>query len=619
MTEGSKINLLKILLNEENEQPGTETSEIVSTSTKDFKGGTRIGPQITYGNYMINIDLSDRNIYVYNSNGENIFYGRPVINGVNFMPEAITVDNEGNFYCLAYNSNETLDHRLIYLNNITEPDEDGNYVIKVKKSYALESMFAELDNAGLTGRFWFKLSKCPFDSRFMIIVDGNKYESGKYSTAFVQYHVNFDGENTYNYKLVRLTGQYAHTLGFYVSWTNNENDTVVSAVAASSSTIFHPGTVGNTTIQKIKTNFASGSSYSTSTLMTVTNMVSSSEGLADSCIYTDANTSYFLVQTKNNDKYKTILYKNVWIENPYSNTNTTIYEEIDSSERELTIFTAVNGQLFTGTCLYLDDSQVYDYRLRHILGNDATLFFLGTRSIKAIYFSVMNSYNLYDVNLTGFGALILYNVNGYNGASYFNDSSVTSDSSVLSVATTGLTSGVAFARDLYNKTRVGNVVNSIVQIPYSELNGKIITREDLYSKNKNLLSRDSKEITKNSYEELYINNTDSFKVYDNNIGSTYNQDSSNNIAAGIFNSFNNNYKITKYRINYEDETYVDKPIESITRTENEATIKMYIYLTKKAKNIQIYDDNFTAPFVTIDISNLSTEKIYQIVQKVKVE
>jgi hypothetical protein len=46
---------------------------------------------------------------------------------------------------------------------------------------------------------------------------------------------------------------------------------------------------------------------------------------------------------------------------------------------------------------------------------------------------------------------------------------------------------------------------------------------------------------------------------------------------------------------------------------------MYIYLTKPGKNIELYDNSFTVPFLTIDISSFDIEKIYQVVQKIKVE
>jgi hypothetical protein len=172
---------------------------------------------------------------------------------------------------------------------------------------------------------------------------------------------------------------------------------------------------------------------------------------------------------------------------------------------------------------------------------------------------------------------------------------------------------------LYNITKVGNTLNSITQIPFNLRNDKNINEVKLLSKTAETINNTAQEINKNIYEELYINNINSFKVFDNNIGSTYNQECTLKVVDGVLQGFNNNYKITKYRINYTDNTHEDKPISYTEIQNNEGTIRMFIYLTKPGKNIQLYDDNFSVPFLTIDISNFDIEKIYQVVQKIKVE
>ena len=120
------------------------------------------------------------------------------------------------------------------------------------------------------------------------------------------------------------------------------------------------------------------------------------------------------------------------------------------------------------------------------------------------------------------------------------------------------------------------------------------------------------------YEELYITNIDAYKVFDNNNGSVYNQNSSLEVAKNVFNGFEGNYKITKYKVNFSNGTSQVNSITDVTRTDNIATLTIYIYNTG-VDSIELYDDSLTIPFIKIDMSNKPTERYYMIKQKVKVE
>lgn len=206
-----------------------------------------------------------------------------------------------------------------------------------------------------------------------------------------------------------------------------------------------------------------------------------------------------------------------------------------------------------------------------------------------------------------------YKPDGYNGEPYFSDLSTIADNMQL----LNESGGVIFDRNLYDKQLTNNMISCIGQVPYNYLNNTPISIENLISKTNSIIDNGQDEIIKNMYEELIISFLDQIKVYDNNYGSSFNSNSSLQLAKNVYNGFSDNYKLTHYRIN-KGNTYTNYPIKNVTRNGNIAEITMFIYYNGE-DNIQLYDSNFTAPFLTIDLSKLETGKLYIITQKVKVE
>lgn len=231
---------------------------------------------------------------------------------------------------------------------------------------------------------------------------------------------------------------------------------------------------------------------------------------------------------------------------------------------------------------------------------------------------INNTYDLYNFYISTYIGTFVFRTDDYNGNAYFNDTSLVSSSSKLYTSNSSNITYPIFARSLYDRVQGGNTINSTTQIPYNMLNETPITQEDLLSKTNTTISSDNKEISKNEYEELYINNIDTFKVYDENIGSTYNQNASIQIAQNVYNGFTDNYKIKKYRINYNDGTNKNYNISQIVRNGNEAIITIGVYNTG-IQSIQLYDEQFTTPFITIDMTDKELNKLYVINQSVIVE
>ena len=187
---------------------------------------------------------------------------------------------------------------------------------------------------------------------------------------------------------------------------------------------------------------------------------------------------------------------------------------------------------------------------------------------------ISNEYNLYrysyqiDNNLYSINSV--FRPTGYNGDPYFDKNSLTPISSELY----DITSSVVFARDLYNKSLVGDTINSIVHVPASMLNTNPIIREELISDTNDTLDIGTEEITKNEYEELYINFIDAFKIWDKNDKSTYQQSASYQLAKQI--SSRMEMYVANFRVNNKDGSIVESGIGDIPIVNGEGVFEIVI-------------------------------------------
>lgn len=634
MTNESNENLLKILLNRPEEQPeGNNGSferggEVTTINTYEITYD-----QLQYNGYTIGLDGviggEGGYVYLYDKNGTMVMRKKPVSNGITYNVATIDIDKDGNLYGLIDYNNNTY---LAYFSNVFTPDTEGNYDIKIKKSYNITPMLSEIYTQIGSGVSIFNtdIKKSPIDSSFLITWAYQK--NNTYSLITILYHVNFEGENDYQYKYALLGTQ-------SLNWIKNVEptwfDTGVNFSDVIMSANYDNSIVGTREYYKVTGTLGNDdNSAITSTLM-LRDTSSSEVNFNRNTSYTtwisknavqNGNDIYFVNNTVTDNKPTTMIYcYNTELNAVWARSNDGAASLIQHSAANMA---KVNGQCFAWVFL-AGTTKNYVYFI-HLLGEECVAYELepeGTSGYMGFLCLIQNAYNLYDIIMPNTDiteenpkAVLIYRTNGYNGDPYFNDESVTpAYSTIYGLASSNYETMPVFSRDLYNSFVIGNTITSVVQVPYNYLNNTTIKNINILSKTANTINQHNKSITKNIYEELYINNQNSYKVFDNNVGSTYNQESSLNIVNNIFNGFTDNYKITKYKINYNDGTYENKPITYTEIDGNEGTIRMYIYLTKKGKNIQLYDDNFTAAFLTIDISSFDIEKIYQVVQKIKVE
>lgn len=238
-------------------------------------------------------------------------------------------------------------------------------------------------------------------------------------------------------------------------------------------------------------------------------------------------------------------------------------------------------------------------------------------SVSNIAFTIIsNQFNLYKYSYQ-LGDY-LYEVNsvfrtGYNGEGYFDKNALSSQSGELY----DITGNVAFARDLYNKSIVGDTVNSVMHVPYNYLNENPIIREKLISETNLAIDDTTEEIEKNKYEELYVSFADAYKVWDMNGKKTYQQSASYEIAKQINEGFD--MYVGLFRVTNNDNTTYESELLNIPIVNGEGVIEICFPIPEgKSKTLEILDQNGDIQFASIDISNL-TPGAYKLTEKIKVE
>lgn len=232
---------------------------------------------------------------------------------------------------------------------------------------------------------------------------------------------------------------------------------------------------------------------------------------------------------------------------------------------------------------------------------------------------IQNTYALYkfisqDENSVHQQSIVIYG-NSYSGESYSSYNSL--------VALHGeLYSGndIIFARSLYNKSILNNTTTSILEIPFNYINGISIDTQNLLSATQLEMITNNNSITKNIYENLFINFINTLNVIDEDTGEIYPSSASrinNSINTGTQLDYEGE-QITKVRINTENNQVI-QTIEwtDIDDTHRETTITIYIDSTPQT--IEFMNNSETFTYLEKDISNLEVGKLYNITQKIRME
>jgi hypothetical protein len=231
-------------------------------------------------------------------------------------------------------------------------------------------------------------------------------------------------------------------------------------------------------------------------------------------------------------------------------------------------------------------------------------------------FFVQNNFNLYKYYT---GHLIndtpayyeftivneIYNENNYNGPGYVDYNSLIGNQGLLYNSY-----GLIYARNLYNKVINDNKTTYSLLVPNNMFNDNPITQLYLRNETNDDMIIENKQIEKNVYEELIINYINYINII--------NQDniSFKNGASRLNNSISatkdySNAKMTKYRINYTDNTSTIGVLTAAKTSWTSATITFEIDPPKEVKNIELISNDELTVYNIIN-GNFEIGKKYNI-------
>lgn len=245
-------------------------------------------------------------------------------------------------------------------------------------------------------------------------------------------------------------------------------------------------------------------------------------------------------------------------------------------------------------------------------------------------FYLSNVYNLYSYNLTNSKPIpnennvALLNIKQiFNSLNYNYDDYQDINSMVPNSVWLYSNNEIVFARNLYNKTLNGNITISTVEIPNMMLNDISITPQKLLGQTNGVLINNTEEITKNIYEDLFINFYNELTMQNQNTQDYItNLNGATRLNASISNTMDyNNAKISAIRLNYSDDTTYTKTISPATQISQfvyQIKFQIYVPNNKTITSIELISADEQTSYQTINTSNLESGKTYKITQNVEI-
>lgn len=212
-------------------------------------------------------------------------------------------------------------------------------------------------------------------------------------------------------------------------------------------------------------------------------------------------------------------------------------------------------------------------------------------------------------------AVVIYD-NMYSGEAYESYGIASTQKGEL--YTTG--NKIVFARGLYNKQIYNNQTTSSIEIPSGYLNDIPITNETIISKDNTTLITENQNITKNIYETLFLNFTNSISVIDEDTNTAY-SNVANYINANTNVGTKTNYDDTamgKIRIRYTDHV-VTTPITWVSIDSTHYKIETIVDATTEVPYlIEFISNDESTTYLSKELP-LTLGNYYKITQKIRIE
>lgn len=647
MTEDYKQNLLKYLtgnLNIQNpstdlsyENPNLITTNLSTQLNTEFPNGFSIrniisgrningntlNYNVLYGTYTNNSSQTRGFITIIDESGNLVQIISQYSSGADIgQIFALNVDEEGYFYMIESNpSNDT--RRFVMLNNIViKTPIQTEYEVKIRKSYNFPNTTKSSESVIR------KVVKAIGQSKYLMAGFGNYSEGQGVVPIITELVVNVGEENEWtDYEGTQWTdpdsGRLSifSSLDLYAEWQNDNLNFVL---------ITHPISYPNYVVKYYKDNdnvpytnieldMPSGTLTRWSIVYFIKNMNTAYYTEGHNVSNTEEKHSIYEIDLNNNT------ITTIFEQNGYYNENNfyNVYSRFSISIIE-------NELLFSNT--YRDNTYCYveigrlrddNYIPSTTYGNISTYQIAQidpTIAASLGTFFVNKQYNLYNFNVlindTNYNGIEIFNSNNYNGPEYENINSLVPNSGILYNGTTPI-----FARNLYDRTIIGNITTSTLQVPNTFLNDVNIESQNLISQTNGIIVENSNTYSKNIYEELLINYINTITMSNQNEPDNiiYNYEGAvrlNNSATNPNINDYSNCQATKYRINYQDGTTLIQPLTwNLTNTKYQTIISVY-NTENQIISIDIISSDENTIYQTINCETLNTNQAYNIYQDV---
>lgn len=530
-----------------------------------------------YGGYGVSDNTENGFIAILDTDFNIVQVITAFPSGTNLRPVyALEVNTEDNtFFGVDFN---TTTNRFIMLNNFLIPDENNNYVVKLRTSYNFS------DNAFYPA--FCKLFKNPNSAHYIIV--GQNAENPA-PIKVIDLKVNVGQANEWN----SYSSTYDYNNNAYVDFNSNDNAFIRLLVA------------DGTAVRQLTKNYTA-TTFSASSINTT-----SSTFFGSNNVYFASSSNYYYSLYNTTTKESSIYQ--------YNGSNTLINSgtlgdmtnyQLKGYNGELYIYYNVNdGVVVKG--------QAYYFRYK---GSWSPIKLKGftTWSVQSDIF-IGNRYNLNKIFIYGRilnrteSCLLVedYNPSNYNSTPYIDGTAIYPQKCRL------YSSGeLVFARNDYNISSLGNTFTTTVEVPNVYLNSGSIQPNQLISKTNQIIVSDTTPINKNIYEKVYINFINSINSYDEDTGNNFDTTTLVKNISGLGDTYTNSY------IGYWNTTLNGVQVDS-------GTIDSYTYLGRLtgqfdlsftpsgvADRLNFLDDNGNI-YAWIDVSNCSVGTTYDISQKVR--
>lgn len=521
----------------------------------------------------------------------------------------INCDDENNFFALERLSEDGSERvRFVMLNNILIQNGNSQYELNISKAYNLPTLPKTLSSYESLGIY-----KVPSTSKYLFVLEN----VGIPTVVTLEVKVGTSNEWIVYAADSTVKGYQLTYNSVYYDWTDDNFNLIIPAVSYD--------TVNFECYQII--NSGETLTLDNSKTVELPNLPTYDFLLVTSSIMMINSTSYYLAYRISNEA-NTGGTDYIYLNNNGTFTELATFEydnETFSGELNYDYFYKYNSEIFLRIKISKSGTDADDYYMCLL---DGTNFY--SSPIETVPeltwnspFFVTKRYNLYNFYIqadnTVYNKQLIYNANSYNGQPYTSTNSLIPNSSQLFDSNNNL----LFGRNLYNSSIYGNTTIATVQIPNNFLNNEQIANEQLLGQTNQVLVSANKAISKNVYEELFINFNNQINVIDNDNNLNLSmQAASNYVNQSVSNGSNYDGLFVGYaKINYQNSNQIVPIVFNNIDLDDLTATCSFTFMsdsTNQVQSIQILSNDQSNVYATIQGNNFQLGKVYAVTQEIQI-